>query len=83
MKSVRISLLNIVAAAVLFWLGASFIDKTITLSTAIWTVVLIVLILVIDQLFRIMLKSLSRVWLVEAIFLILSLLSIWIVRYIF
>lgn len=83
MKSVRISLLNVVAAAVLFWLGASLIDETITSSTVIWTLALIVLILVVDQFFRMMLGSLRRVWLVEAIFLILSLLSIWIVRYIF
>lgn len=83
MRSLRISLLNVVAAAVLFWLGSAIIDKTISLGTAIWTVILILLILVVDQFFRMMLRSLSRVWLVEAIFIILSLLSIWIVRYIF
>lgn len=83
MKSIRISLLNIVAAAVLIWMGSSLIDKTIASKTAIWTVVLIVLILVVDQFFRMMLGSLKRVWLVETIFLILSVLCVWIVKYIF
>lgn len=83
MKSVRISLLNIVAAALLFWIGSSLIDKTITSKTVLWTVVLIVLILIVDQFFRMMLGSLKRVWLVETIFLVISVLSVWILRYIF
>ena len=83
MRSIRISLLNIVAAAILIWLGSGLLDKTIGWSTGIYALILIVVILVVDQFFRMMLGSLKRIWLVETIFLILSVLGIWIVRYIF
>jgi hypothetical protein len=83
MKSLRISLLNIVAAAILLWLGSGILDKTIGGSTIVYTLILVILILVVDQYFRMMLGSLKRIWLVETIFLILSVLGVWIVRYIF
>lgn len=83
MKSVRISLLNVVAAAILIWLGFGLLENTLGWSTAIYTIVLVVLLLVVDQFFRMMLGSLKRVWLVETIFILLSVLGVWIVRYIF
>ncbi len=83
MRSLRISLLNIVAAVVLLWLGSGILDKTIGGSTITYTIILVILILVADQFFRMMLGSLKRIWLVETIFLILSVLGVWIVRYIF
>lgn len=83
MKAVRVSLLNIVAAAILIWLGFGVLDKTMGWSTVIYTLVLVALLLVVDQFFRMMLGSLKRVWLVETIFILLSVLGVWIVRYIF
>lgn len=83
MKAVRISLLNIVVAAILIWLGFGVLDETMGWSTAIYTLVLVTLLLLVDQFFRMMLGSLKRVWLVETIFILLSVLGVWIVRYIF
>ena len=83
MKSLRIRLLNIVAAVILLWLGSGILDKSIGGSTIIYTLILVILILVVDQFFRMMLGSLKRIWLVETIFLILSALGVGIVRYIF
>ena len=83
MKNIRISLLNIVAAAILFWLGSAIISGAMATSTIIYTIILIVVILLVDQLFRMMLGSMTRVWLVESIFIILSVLGVWLVRYLF
>ena len=83
MKSLRISLLNIVAAVVLIWLASTLWDGRVGWSTVIYTLVLVALLFTVDQLFRMMLGSLKRVWLVETIFILLSILGVWLVRYLF
>lgn len=83
MKGIRISLLNVVAAGILFWLGSGVMSGSMATSTIIYTLILIVVILLVDQFFRMMLGSMRRVWLVETIFVILSILGVWLVRYLF
>lgn len=83
MSSIRVTLLNIVAAALLIWAAMEWIGGSLAGSTALYVLVLAALLFVVDQLFRMTLQSLKRIWLIESIFILLSLIVLGIVRYIF
>lgn len=83
MKNIRITLLNLVAAVLFLWAGFGWLDGNMRPSTLMYVGLLIVLLFIVDQLFRMSLGSLKRIWLIETIFIILSLVVLGIVRYIF
>jgi len=82
MKNIRISPLNIVAATIIGWAVMGLINQSIAMSTAIWSLGLFIVVIVVDQFFRMMLKRLTRVWWVELVFLLLVILCVWLLRYI-
>lgn len=80
MKNLRVSPLNIATAAIVFWFGAALLNKSVSFSTAVWIAVLIIVVVVVDQFFRMMVGNLTRIWLVETIFIVLVLVVIWLLR---
>ncbi len=80
MSKLRITPLNIVSAALLTWMLWSVLDDNYTLAWVGLMFLLLVAIIVADQFFRIMLKSLKRVWLIEGFFVILVVIVVWVIR---
>lgn len=80
MSKLRITPLNIVSAALLTWMLWSVLDDNYTLAWLGLMFLLLVAIIVADQFFRIMLKSLKRVWLIEGFFVILVVIVVWVIR---
>lgn len=80
MSKLRITPLNIVAAGLLTWLVWRILDSDYTLGWIGLMLLLVVAVVVADQFFRIMLKKLGRVWLIEGFFVILVCIALWIIR---
>jgi hypothetical protein len=65
----RITPLNILTAALLIWIGFGLLDNTLGLSQALWVLLLVVLVFIGDQVFRMLLGDLKRIWIVQMIFI--------------
>ena len=68
----RVTPLNIITAALLIWLGYGLLDDTIGFSGVLWIILLIVLVFIGDQVFRMLLGSLRRIWIVQMIFIAIT-----------
>ncbi|RQP17250.1 MAG: hypothetical protein EAS52_09275 [Parapedobacter sp.] len=62
------------------WLLWQMIVDTIGMGTIGWIFLLLLVLVVADQFFRLMLRSLKRVWIAEGIFVVFVALAIWILR---
>lgn len=80
MSKLRITPLNILAAGLLTWMLWSVLEDNYTLGWVGLVLLLLVAVVVADQFFRIMLKSLKRVWLIEGFFVILVVIVVWVIR---
>lgn len=80
MSKLRITPLNIVAAGLLTWVLWRVLEDDFTLGWVGLSLLLVVAVVVADQFFRAMLKTLKRVWLVEGFFVILVFIAIWMIR---
>ena len=78
----RITPLNILTAALLIWLGFGLLDDTVVLSQALWVLLLIVLVFIGDQVFRMLLGSLKRIWIVQMIFIAITVATAFAIWYI-
>lgn len=80
MSKFRITPLNIGAAALLTWMLWRVLEESYTWSWIGFMFLLLIAVVVADQFFRIMLKSLRRVWLIEGFFVILVVIVVWVIR---
>lgn len=80
MSKLRITPLNILASGLLTWVLWSVLEDNYTLGWVGLVLLLLVAVVVADQFFRIMLKSLKRVWLIEGFFVILVVIVVWVIR---
>lgn len=79
MRSVRFTPLNIVVAGLLAYMGLQVLEQALGLWEILGLVLLIVVLVISDQFFRVMLKKLSRVWLIEGVFVVLAFIAIWLI----
>lgn len=79
MRSVRFTPLNIAVAALVVYLGMQLIEGQTKLWQTVGVIVLIIVLILSDQFFRVMLKKLSRVWLIEGVFVVLAIIAIWLI----
>ncbi len=68
----RVTPLNILTAALLIWLGFGLLDGTLEMSQALWVLLLVVIIFIGDQVFRMLLGSLKKIWIVQMIFIAIT-----------
>lgn len=80
MKRLRVTPLNIASALVLAGLLWQIVDNTVGMGTIGWFFLLLLVMVITDQFFRLMLRNLKRVWIVESIFLVFMVLVIWILK---
>lgn len=80
MKQLRVTPLNIASALLLTWLLWQFITDKIAISTFGWFCLLLLVLVGADQFFRLMLRSLKRVWVAEGVFLLFVVLTIWVLK---
>jgi len=80
MKKLRVTPLNIATAALLAALLWQVIDDAAEMATIGWFLLLLLIMVVADQFFRFMLRSLKRVWIAEGIFLVFAVLGLWLLR---
>src|SRR5690606_18265973 len=80
MKRLRVTPLNIASALVLAGLLWQVMDNAIGMGRIGWFLLLLLVMVVADQFFRFMLRSLKRIWVVEGIFLVFIVLVIWILK---
>ena len=80
MKWLRVTPLNIASALLLARLLWQIIDGDIGMGTIGWIFLLLLILVVADQFFRLMLRSLKRVWIAEGVFLVFVAVAVWLVR---
>lgn len=80
MRRLRITPLNIASALLFTWLLWQLIAGKIGPGNIGWFFLLLLALVVADQFFRLMLRSLRRVWIAEGIFVVFVVLAIWIVK---
>ncbi len=80
MKRLRITPLNIASALVLAGLVWQAMDHAADIRTIGWFFLLLLVMVIADQLFRLMLRNLKRIWIAEGAFLVFVALGVWLVR---
>lgn len=80
MKTLRITPLNIVMAGLLTWMFWQLLVDAVLGFRMVWVTILLVILVAADQLFRILVRDLRRIWLIEVGFLLLVVSVYWIVR---
>lgn len=68
----KITPLNIVVAILIVWAVSALIDGSLLSSQIIWIGVLAVIIVMVDIMFRMMLNTPKRLWLIQLLFLVLT-----------
>ncbi|MFB2119504.1 hypothetical protein [Parapedobacter sp. 2B3] len=76
----RVTPLNIASALALAGLLWQVMDNTVGMGTIGWFFLLLLVMVIADQFFRLMLRSLKRIWIVEGIFLVFVILVIWMLK---
>lgn len=81
MKAIRLTPLNLISSAVLCWIiWNNVIEQQVNYRSVFLGLLLLVLMIVADMLFRFFLKTLKRVWIIELLFITATGLGIWITR---
>lgn len=78
----RVTPLNIVTSLILIWLGFNIIDDTWSWNKIILGLVTLVISLVADQLIRVAVGSLNRIWLVQMLFIAITVIAAFVIWYI-
>lgn len=68
----KITPLNIVVAILIVWAVSGLMDGAIASSQLIWIGFLAVLVILVDIMFRMMLKTPKRLWMIQLLFLVLT-----------
>ncbi len=80
MRALRITPLNIASAILAAGLAWRALEDKISMGTIGWFLLLLLVLVIADQFFRLMLRSLKRIWLAEGIFVLLVVLVIGVLR---
>jgi hypothetical protein len=80
MKSLKVTPLILVAALIMSWIALQLFEGQWVGSRIGLLMLLLVSVWVADQVFRIFLKSMKQIWLIEGLFVLLVALIIWIIR---
>ncbi|SEK31337.1 hypothetical protein [Parapedobacter koreensis] len=80
MRSLRITPLNIASALLMTWLLWQLVAGEIGMGTIGWFLLLLLILVAADQFFRLMLRSIKRVWMAESVFVVFVVLAIWIMN---
>lgn len=80
MKRLRITPLNIASALVLAGLLWQIMGNAIEMGMVGWFLLLLLVMVIADQVFRLMLRNLKRIWIAEGIFLVFAVLGVWLLR---
>ena len=80
MKRLRVTPLNIASALVLAGLLWQIIGNAAGMGTIGWFFLLLLVMVIADQFFRLMLRNLKRVWIAEGIFLVFVVLAVWLLK---
>jgi len=80
MKQLRITPLNIASALLMTWLLWRIFADNIGIGTFGWFFLLLLVLVAADQFFRLLLRSLKRVWIAEGIFVVFVAVVIWILK---
>ena len=80
MRRLRVTPLNIASALLLAGLLWRVVDDQIGWSTIGWFFLLLLILVIADQFFRLMLRNLKRVWIAEGVFLVFVMLVIWVLK---
>lgn len=78
----RITPLNIVTSLILIWIGFGLIDDTWTWNSIILGVVMIAICVVADQFSRVAIGGLKRIWLVQMLFIVVTVIAAFVIWYI-
>lgn len=68
----KITPLNMVVAILIVWAVSGLMDGAIASSQLIWIGFLAVLVVLVDIMFRMMLKTPKRLWMIQLLFLVLT-----------
>ncbi|MEC3878418.1 hypothetical protein [Parapedobacter sp. 10938] len=80
MKRLRITPLNIASALVLAGLLWQVMNDAVGIGTIGWFFLLLLVMVVADQFFRLMLRNLKRIWIAEGAFLVFVALGLWVLK---
>ncbi len=80
MKRLRVTPLNIASALILAGLLWQIMDNTIGMGAIGWFFLLLLVMVIADQFFRLMLRNLKRVWIAEGVFLVFVAVALWLLR---
>ncbi|WP_353181816.1 hypothetical protein [Parapedobacter lycopersici] len=80
MKPMRITPLNIAAALLMTGILWQLLMNDKGIAGIGWFLLLLLVLVVADQFFRLMLRRLKRIWIAEAIFIAMVVLVIWFIR---
>lgn len=76
----RITPINIILAGLLTWIVWQIIEGEVSVAGTLWLLLLFVVLATADQIFRILLKSIRKIWLIEGTFILLVIAVLWIIR---
>lgn len=76
----RITPINIILAGLLTWIVWQIIEGEVSVAGTLWLLLLFVVLAAADQIFRILLKSIRKIWLIEGTFILLVIAVLWIIR---
>lgn len=77
----RITPFNIVTAILLIWLGFGLIDNSLLFRNLLWVLLLVVLCVISDQIIRITLGNLKRIWSMQMLIIVLAIVGAFAIRY--
>lgn len=80
MKNLRITPLNMVMAGLFTWLLWQINDGNFIWEETGWILLLFIILVAADQLFRVLIRDLRKIWLIEGGFMLLVAAVLWIVR---
>ncbi|GEM_PF-143569 len=80
MRRLRVTPLNIASALLLAGLLWQLMSDQIGMGGIGWFFLLLLVLVLSDQFFRLMLRNLKRVWIAEGVFLVFVVLAIWVLK---
>jgi hypothetical protein len=80
MSIMRVTPLNIGCALLLAWIMWEILFNSVNWKTTLLSIILLLVLVIADQVFRFFFKTIKRIWLIELGFVVFTLLVIWIIR---
>lgn len=80
MKQVRITPISLVMAGLLTWLLWEFWEDSYRWGQILYILLLLIILVAADQVVRVLVRDIRRIWIIELVFLVSVVLVAWIVR---